>query len=171
MAEMSYIIKSQYPNALESLKNTSYDKENKVYMCQSNMEVVNFDKLTFALYPKKQPASYDALLIEEQVKNIFYVEFKNQKKANINNTQLHKKVKESDNTLKKLCHENSINKNNYDFTLCIVYKQDRAELRYRRFKENIVHFGLEVYNGIYFDKVITNEISFFQSEFKKRYKC
>lgn len=171
MAEMSYIIKTKYSNSLDSLKNASYDKENKVYMCQSDMEVVNFDNLTFELYPNKQPASYDALLIEEDIENIFCIEFKNQKTSDIDNTQLHKKVKDSDTTLKKLCSENNINKNDYNYKLCIVYKQDATKPQYRRFKENIIHFGLDVYSGVYFDEIITNEISFFQKEFMKKYGC
>ena len=171
MAEMSYIIKSKYSSSLDSLKNSSYDKENRVYMCQSDMQVVDFDALTFTLYPTKQPASYDALLIEEDIKDIFCVEFKNQKTSDIDNTQLHKKVKDSDSTLKKLCSENSINKNDYNYKLCIVYKQETTKPRYRRFKENIIHFGLDVYSGVYFDEIITNEIGFFQNEFKKKYGC
>lgn len=171
MAEMSYIIKSKYPTSLDTLKNTSYDKENSVYMCQSDIEVVDFDKLTFELYPQKQPASYDAILIEENIKNIFCIEFKNQKTSDIDNTQLHKKVKDSDITLKKLCSKNSIDKYEYSFKLCIVYKMDITKPEYRRFKENIVYFGLAVYRGIYFDKIVTNEIGFFQNEFKKKYVC
>ncbi|MEA1917776.1 MAG: hypothetical protein U9N42_09690 [Campylobacterota bacterium] len=93
-------------------------------MCQSDMKVADFDALTLELYPQKQPASYDTLLIEEDTKDIFCAEFKNQKTSDIDNTQLHKKVKDSDTTLKKLCSENSINKNDYNYKLCIVYKQD-----------------------------------------------
>lgn len=168
---MSYVISQKYPNALDTLKNTSYDKENSVYMCHSDMQVVDFDRLTSELYPQKQPASYDALLIEEGIKDIFCIEFKNQKTSDIDNTQLHNKVKDSDATLKKLCGENSVKKSDYKYKLCIVYKQDATKPKYRRFKENIVHFGLEVYRGVYFDEIITNEIDFFQNEFKKRYGC
>lgn len=171
MAEMSYVIKSKYPDSIKTLKNTSYDKENEVYMCQSDKEAIDFDALTFTLYPQKQPASYDTLLIEEYIKNIFCVEFKNQKTSDIDNAQLHKKVKDSDATLKKLCGENSINKNDYKYKLCIVYKQDTTKPQYRRFKENIIHFGLERYREVYFDEIVTNEIDFFQNEFKKKYRC
>lgn len=171
MAEMSYVVRSKYPDSIKTLKNTSYDKENRVYKCQSDMEVVDFDALTLALYPQKQPASYDALLIEEDIKDIFCIEFKNQKTSDIDNTQLHKKVKDSNITLKMLCSENNINKNDYNYKLCIVYKQDTAKPQYRRFKENIVHFGLDVYSDAYFDEIVTNEIGFFQNEFKKKYGC
>ncbi len=161
MAEMSYVIRRKHPNTLDTLKNASYDKENSVYMCHSDMQVVDFDRLTSELYPQKQPASHDALLIEESIRGVFCIEFKNQKTSDIDNSQLHKKVKDSDTTLKKLCDENSINKNEYDYKLCIVYKQDTTKPQYRRFKENIIHFGLNVYRGVYFDEIIKNEIGFF----------
>ena len=91
MAELSYIIKNKYKDTLSTLKNTSYDRDNEIYLCQSDKEVVDFDALTLKLNPKKQPSSYDALLIEESDKEVFCIEFKNQKKSDIENQNLHKK--------------------------------------------------------------------------------
>jgi peroxiredoxin family protein len=76
MAELSYIIKQNYKSSFDTLKHTSYDKENSVYMCQSSMKVVDFDHLTKDLYPQKQPSSYDSLIIDEETKKVFCVEFK-----------------------------------------------------------------------------------------------
>jgi len=170
MAEFSYIIKTKYQDTLDTLKNTSFDKNNNIYLCQSDMKVVDFDALTLKLHPQKQPASYDALIVEESDKEIFCIEFKNQHKTDINNQQLRKKVVDSDATLKKLCKENNIAKDNYKYKLCIVYKRD-TKYKYRRFKENIVRFGLENYKGKYFDSVVTNDIVFFRKEFQKKYGC
>ena len=170
MAELSYIIKTKYKDTLNTLKNTSYDKDNKTYLCQSDKEVVDFDALTLKLYPQKQPSSYDALLIEEGDKEVFYIEFKNQKKSDIKNQNLHKKVKDSDTTIKKLCLENSVAKSSYTYKLCIVYKKD-VIYEYRRFKERVIHFDLEQFKGKYVDEIITNDIEFFQKEFQKKYGC
>jgi hypothetical protein len=170
MAELSYIIKSQYQESLTSLKNSSYDKQNDIYLCQSNMEVVDFDALTLKLYPQKQPSSYDTLIIEEDKKELFCVEFKNQEKADINRQKLHKKVIDSDTTLKKIYNENNIKKSSYKHKLCIVYKKDE-QFAYRRFRDNIIHFGLQEYKPKYIDEIITNDIIFFQKEFKNRYGC
>lgn len=167
MAEIQYILKKHYAKCFDSLKNTSHDKENDIYMCGSKKEVVNFDELTRMLYPIKQPSSYDALLIEEAEKKIFYIEFKNQTEAKIVNKSLHKKVIDSDETLKKLCTSHHIAKKSYTTKLCVIYKT-KSQFRYRRFQENIVHFGLEQFTGKYFDTVITNNINFFTKEFLNR---
>ncbi|MDQ7084944.1 MAG: hypothetical protein Q9M36_08420 [Sulfurovum sp.] len=169
MAEFSYILKQKFLESFDTLKNTSYDKENSVYMCQSELLVVDFDKVTRVLNPKKQPSSYDTLIVEEKDKKVFCVEFKNQKESDISNINLHKKVKNSEDTFKQICLENNINKGNYTFVLCIVYKSTPSKYRYRRFKENIIHFQLEQYKGEYVDEIITNDSVFFKKEFQKSY--
>ena len=83
MAELSYILKENFLDSFDTLKNTSYDKENNIYMCRSDMLVVDFDKLTRVLNPKKQPSSYDTLIVEERNKKVFCVEFKNQKQSDM----------------------------------------------------------------------------------------
>lgn len=171
MAEFGYIIKQKFKSSFDSLKNTSYDKENKTYMCQSDMQVVDFDKLTLELNPLKQPSSYDSLIIEELNKKVFCVEFKNQNRADVKNQNLHKKVKDSDNTFKKICVDNNVKKDNYNFIFCVVYKSNPSTYRYRRFKENIIHFELEIYKEKYFKEIITNDIEFFKKEFHLKYGC
>jgi hypothetical protein len=171
MAELSYIIKQNYKSSFDTLKHTSYDKENSVYMCQSSMKVVDFDHLTKDLYPQKQPSSYDSLIIDEETKKVFCVEFKNQQKSHIKNTELHKKVKNSDETIRYICSEYNVAKSDYTFILCVVYKENPSNYRYRRFEKNIIHFELDVYTGKYFSKIITNDIDFFKKEFDKKFGC
>ena len=171
MAELHYIIKQNFRSSFNSLKNTSYDKQNNIYMCQSSMEVVDFDHLTFVLNPAKQPSSYDSLIIEEKDKKVFCIEFKNQSKSNVNNTELYKKVEDSEKTLRNICATNNIKKENYNFILCIVYKTAPNKHKYHRFKENIIHFGLDIYRDKYFKEIITNDIEFFKKEFLKIYSC
>jgi len=171
MAELTYVFKEKYPDTFDTLKNTSYDKENNLFMCKSSMHVIDFDRVTKKLYPVKQPSSYDALLIEEEISNIFCIEFKNQKYANIKNQEIRKKVIDSTVTLQKIYKENDISKKRYTHKLCIVYKRDETQYRYRRFQENIVRFGLEDFIGRGVDSVITNDILFFQREFQRKYGC
>jgi len=171
MAEFSYIMKQNFLESFDTLKNTSYDKENSVYMCQSELLVVDFDKVTRLLNPKKQPSSYDTLIVEEKRKKVFCVEFKNQKQSDISNINLHKKIKNSEDTFREIFSKHHVKKEKYTFILCIVYKSTPLKYRYRRFKENIIHFQLEQYKGKYFDKIITNDIVFFKKEFQKNYGC
>ncbi len=169
MAEFSYVIKQHFDDCFNTLKETSYDKENDQYLCQSSMRVLDFDAVTKKIYPKKQPASYDALISIEVKKEIFYVEFKNQKKSNIKNKEIKKKVVDSHQTLKTISSKHHVRLKDYKRILCVVYQQEKALYRYRRFKENIVHFDLQAYyEGQYFDHVITNDIDFFKVEYQKK---
>ena len=171
MAELSYVLKQDYINSFDSLKNISHDYENNTYMCQSNMKVINFDHLTKELNPIKQPSSYDGLLINESLKKVYCIEFKNQTTAQIDNQKLHKKIKDSNNTIQSVCKTHNVAFREYKLILCIVYKSSLIKHRYHRFKENIIHFGLDIYRDQYFNEIITNDIEFFKKEFNTKYKC
>lgn len=168
MAEFSYVLKENYLSSFDTLKNTSYDKNNNDYMCQSDLKVLDFDKLTKELNLNKQPSSYDALLIKNE--KVYCVEFKNQTVSDIKNNNIQKKVEDSIKTIKNICNEHNIQQKDYDFFLCVVYKQDKNKKKYHRFKENIVHFGLNKYKNR-FKNIITNDIKFFKKEFEKEYTC
>lgn len=171
MAELGYAIRTSFSDVFDSLKNTSHDSDNNIYLCHSGMSVVDMDALTRALHPQVQPASFDALLIEEESKKVFCIEFKNQTTAAISSQQIQKKAADSLATLSGFCSANNVNLAEYSLIACVVYKADNSSYTYRRFKENIVHFGLEAYQGKGFDKVITNGIDFFTREFQKKYAC
>jgi len=170
MAELSYILKQNYSTSFDTLKNTSYDDANDAHLCQSDMQVIDFDHLTKELNPLKQPSSYDSLLVDENKKKVYCVEFKNQSTSKINNQKLYKKVENSTDTLQALCKEHNVVQNDYEFILCVVYRSDPFKHRYHRFKENIVHFGLDVYRDD-FKSIVTNDIGFFKREFNKEYGC
>jgi hypothetical protein len=142
--------------SIDTLKNTSHDKENDVYLCNSQLSVVDFDQLTKILYPKQQPASFDALLIEEIEKKVFCIEFKNQENSNIKNQQIQKKAVDSIETLTHFCASHKINLKSYRLIACVVYKPSNNSYSYRRFKENVIHFGLDCYQGGVFDAIVTN---------------
>jgi peroxiredoxin family protein len=169
MAELGYKIREKHPDVFDSLKNTSHDAENDVYLCQSQLTVVDFDQLTKTINPNKQPSSFDALLIEENEKTVFCIEFKNQEASSIKNSQIQKKAEDSMNTLNRFCAENNVAINDYKLIACIVYNPTSNGYTYRRFKENIVHFGLDAYQDRLFDKVVTNGIDFFTKEFQRKY--
>ena len=171
MAEWGYVIRTSFPQAYDTLKHTSYDTANGVYLCQSHLSVIDLDALTRELHPHLQPASFDALLIEEENKKIFCIEFKNQTTSAISSQQIQKKAADSLATLSTFCSENNVNFSEYRIIACVVYKADNSPYTYRRFKENIVHFGLEAYQGSGFEKIITNGIDFFTREFQKKYAC
>jgi len=171
MAEFSYILKKHYQTYFDTLKNTSHDNENNVYMCQSRMQVINFDNLTKDLNPKKQPASFDALLSDEVEKRVYCVEFKNQDKSKINNVEIQKKLADGRVTLDEMLRRDNIAKKDYEFVFCVAFKPNSQHYKYRRkIEARETYFNLQKYEDK-FDKIITNDIDFFTAEFTRKYRC
>jgi len=171
MAELNYILRKSYSKYFDTLKNTSYDKENDSYMCHSSMKVLNFDDLTKNNYPKKQPSSFDALLYDEDEKRAYCVEFKNQDKAKINNIEIQNKLIDGRETLDNILREGNVAKSNYTFIFCVVFKANKKHYKYRnKIELKSIYFSLEKYTNK-FDKIITNDIDFFTNKFIKKYNC
>jgi len=166
MAKFEDILNNHFQNCFTSLKITSYDKENNVYMCQSKKQVIDFDNMTKKMNPKKQPSSPDALWSDEQLNQIYSVEFKNQDKAKVKNKKVQKKAEDGRKSLDDICLVNDVSLNNYTLIYCVVYKSNPNKREYRnRYDTTSIHFGLEKFEGIYFDKIVTNNIDFFTKLF------
>lgn len=82
-----------------SIKETSYDKHNKQYMVESQMQVCNFDEVknwyisNYIPMANPNPKSNDALYCCED--NIFFIEFKNGGIDNKINFEINKKIYDS----------------------------------------------------------------------------
>lgn len=167
MADASSIFLSKFKPFISTLKETSFDKENKVYLCKDEIQkVYDFDKIIKNLYPLKQPASYDALIIDNQ--NIYCIEFKNQK-ANIikkDSKQIQKKLLNGKEALNNIFLQYNMGIKDYNFIYCVAYQNNKDKWR-RRIERNKIQFGLEAYKGQYFDEIYTNDIQFFTNEYKK----
>lgn len=170
MADLSYVLhnNSDYCHCWKTLKETSFDERNKVYLCQSDMKVFDFDCIVKRLYPKKQPASYDALIVNEKDKLVYCVEFKNQNASEIDKTNIQKKLKNGKDILTDLCKKNNVQHNLYKFIYCVVFKKNKRGYR-NGIKNSTIRFNLEQYKNQYFDEIITNDIVFFTREFQKKF--
>ncbi len=170
MGELSYALKhkSEYSECKESLKETSKDKEHNEYLCQSTMEIYDFDCIVKKLYPKKQPSSYDSLIVDEKSKIVYCVEFKNQIPSQINNANIKKKLTNGKEVLDNICTKENVQKKDYQFIYCVVHKP--AHNRYGNpLVDRETKFELKAYRGSYFDKIVTNDINFFKNEFRKEF--
>ena len=171
MAELSYVLRNntQYTDCTESLKETSKDKEHNEYLCQSSMEVYDFDCIVKKLYPSKQPSSYDSLIIDEDKKMVYCIEFKNQIPSQINNANIKKKLTNGKDVLDNICSNDNVQKKDYQFIYCVVHKA--VQNRYGNpLVDRETKFGLKAYEESHFDKIVTNDINFFKNEFRKEFK-
>jgi hypothetical protein len=88
-----------FQNCRKSLRDTSYDSDEKTYMCVSTLPVFNFDKLkdwyvaTCAMNVKQVPCSVDALWLDED--HIVLIEFKNGKIGPTENNEIIFKIYDS----------------------------------------------------------------------------
>ncbi|EKQ1039775.1 hypothetical protein P4R25_001540 [Campylobacter jejuni] len=119
MADFS-IFKQKYKQYEDTLRNTSYDRDNKEYLCLKENKVINFEKLSLDLETHKGVKKVDALFC--QTDQIFLVEFKNQKQSNIEKEDIKGKFKDSVLLLRRLFKEDNIAFKEYNIYLYLVMK-------------------------------------------------
>jgi len=170
VADLNYVLHnlSHYSDCWKTLKETSFDKINQIYLCQSELKVFDFDCIVKTMYPKKQPASYDALMINQKDKLVYCVEFKNQNSSEIDKTNIQKKLKHGKEILTDICKQNNVQQNLYTFIYCVVFKENKRGYR-NGIKNSTIRFDLEQYKNQYFDEIITNDIVFFTRAFVKKF--
>ncbi len=164
------LFKREFASFESTFKATSFDSENGTNLCyDESREVLDFDGIVENRYPdsNERPKSFDAIYIYEE--KIFLVEFKNQKPADINNSEVQKKLKEGIGLLFDLLSQLHIQKRDYAFIYCVVYKNCKEP--FERYKCGIskekVLFGLQRYEQSLVKKVFTNNVDFFTKQFKK----
>ena len=158
-----------------SFKETSYDKEKNTHLCNdTTIDVINFDKIIEDIYPDSntyRPKSFDALY--QQGNDIYLIEFKNQKKSFLSTHKydLEQKLLDGKNELDKLLNSLNIQKDNYNFKYCIVYKNCSVS-HFDEYKcgidKDVVKFGLGKYKNKIVEDIKTNEVDFFTKVLNKK---
>lgn len=158
---------------LSTFKKTSLDDVNNVHLCsdESTAEVYDFDAYVRALGANPIPASPDA--IHAGSKDLYFVEFKNQRISDIDQTQMQRKFAAGTEILKELLKGFSPKDCRYHF--CVVVR-NQPRSRYmdsRHIEQNVVRFGLDELNqklGGFYDHVVTESLDFYVEKFKEL-KC
>lgn len=155
---------------LSTFKKTSLDDANNVHLCrdEATAEVYDFDAYVRALGADPIPASPDA--IHAGSKDLYFVEFKNQRISDIDQAQMQRKFAAGTDILKELLKSFSPKDCRYHF--CVVLKnQPRSRyMDYRHIEQNVVRFGLDELNkdlGGFYDHVVTESLDFYIEKFKQ----
>lgn len=152
-----------------TFKETSLDKENNEYLCKDTktQNIYDFDRYVKEKCPHPTPASPDAICIGN--KDLYFVEFKNQRVADVDKTQMQRKFEDGTKILKELLQEFSPRDCQYHF--CVVMK-NQPKPRYMDFghiERNVIRFGLDELNqkldGFY-DHIITESLDFYIDQFE-----
>lgn len=144
MADIS-ALRKYFQSYLSTLKDISFDKSNKEYLCQSNKEVVNFDDFTQNTkdFNFNQSKSCDAVILSESLKEIYCIEFKNQKHSNVDN-KIKVKYVDSLNNIKTMFQQENIRVKDYQFYFFAVFKNPNNFNAYKsRGMQNEIRFGLD----------------------------
>lgn len=173
-------LRKYFQNYLSNLKETSYDTKNKEYLCHSDKEVVNFDNFTqnTSDFNFKKSKSCDALFLSEISKEIYCIEFRNQKYGDINNDDMKGKYIDSLRNLHTIFQKENIAMRNYKFYFFVVYKNPTNMSAYKaRGMENEIKFGLYDEKSKHKDSyIISNSIiktkhkDFFKRYYKNFFK-
>lgn len=176
-----------FKNNISSLKDTSRDSDSEVpgYMTDSEIQVINFDKVKESYIRKMNltntPCSNDALYIGKD-KRIFFIEFKNGVMKNQKIYNVYNKIYDSllifndivggnisfcrkhlyfilvYNEGKNSCEKDSSGKQDSSKAMISKYVHNKA-------KKKFVRFGLDRFEKIYFKEVFTYTESEFEHVF------
>ncbi len=161
----------EYSKYFATFKETSFDSENRVSLCKDeSIDVINFDKVIESAFPNSnlRPKSFDAIYIHQD--NLYLIEFKNRPPAKINSKDILEKLIDGKSELDKLLSQLNIQKRNYRFHFCVVYRNCKEP--YARYKCDIsakILFGLSEYKGKIVDNVITRNVDFYTKELNKNF--
>lgn len=166
------LFEKNYSAHRSTFKLTSFDDSKKISLCNDESQsVINFDGILIEKYPDSnfRPKSFDAIYIYG--KDIYCVEFKNQKPSSIINEDVKGKLLAGKNELTTLLSDLHIAINDYDFIYCVCYQnciEPRDRYKCGVSKEAIL-FDLKQFQDNGFIKaVFTNNVNFFTKQFKKK---
>lgn len=155
---------------VSTFKATSFDETNGEHLCrdETTAEVYDFDAYVRNRGENPIPASPDA--IHTGSKDLYFVEFKNQRISDIDKTQMQRKFEAGTKILKELLQDFSSRDCRYHF--CVVMKnQPRSRfMDFRHIEQNAIRFGLDELNeklGGFYDHVVTESLDFYVKEFKE----
>lgn len=163
-----YLAQALKPH-LSTFKATSFDDANNTHLCHDDAtsDVYSFDAYVRTQSAHPMPASPDAIHIDN--KNLYFVEFKNQRTADIDKTQMRRKFEHGTGILKKLLEDFTAKDCRYHF--CVVLK-NQPKPRFMDFghiEQSAVKFGLMELNarlGGFYDKVYIEPLDFYVKEHK-----
>jgi hypothetical protein len=162
----------KYNAFISTFKETSFDSDNKVYLCtDESIKVINFDAIVEKIYPDSnlRPKSFDAVYFDKTTNHIYLIEFKNQRKPD--KQEIEEKLKNGKKEFDSLLNQFNISTNDYKFIFCLVYnKFIPKEERYKKglYKSITFEFLNKYKKSSFLHDIYTEDVSFFTKEFKKK---
>ena len=165
------LFKQKYITYISTFKETSLDSDNSIYLCQNkNIEIINFDKIIEDKYPdsNKRPQSFDCIYLDKNSKNMYLIEFKNQKKPD--KEEIEGKLIDGKKEFIFLLNDLQIPITDYKFIFCLVYNKFKPKHeRHKRglFKSITFEFLDKHKESGFIDDIYTEDVNFFTKQFEK----
>lgn len=161
-------LKSEFAPYQSTFKDTSYDSINNVHLCtdETVANVYDFDAYVAAKFGGEvTPASPDAIFLGP--KDLYFIEFKNQRWKDVNRSQLERKFIGGTRILKELLAD--FQPRDIKRFLCVVHKPDPSERAYRRGVDSaclrFAFDGLNANLGGFYDEVFVRSVEFYRQQF------
>ena len=151
----------------KKLSQLSFDTDNSKIVCNYSNEFIDFDELKKIRRTHKLPQSPDMLFINEEKKEIWFVEFKSSSKQSINKFKIKRKI------LDGLIMFYEIFQNYYKFKkyYFVVYNTEESyeDKVLSGFSEKNIEFDLEEVEGKFLDKVFTDSSENFIKKWNEKF--
>jgi len=155
---------------LQPISRLSYDKKNKIPLCQYKNEFYAFEEIVKLKHSKELPNAVDMLYINDEKKEVWFVEFKNRKKDNIDKFDIKRKILDSLISFYELFDEILCCK--YKKKYFVVYKCENDDIHlklFNEFEDREIYFDLKEIENKFLEEVITDCCNNFLKEFEKRF--
>ena len=166
---MNRCVKVELKKFLKPIKNLSFDKDNKISLCNFENAFLDFEEIVKLKKSKELPKAVDMLFLSNKTKEIWFVEFKNRSKNDVKKYDVKRKILDSLIAFyelfdKKLCCE-------YEKKYFVVYKceEDVHFELYSEFEDREIYFDLKEIKNKFLEEVITDCCKVFLDVFNNRY--
>ncbi len=160
MVSLIEIFKKKFNHQLKTLKEISFDKDNKETLVSIYDKHFSFDNIVDEYFGGKEHnrvQKFDAIIFKND--KIYCIEFKNSTPRKINNKEVKSKASEGYASLSKICHDEMICLKKYKLFYLVIYKTPNIEPNRNKIGneliKNKIKFGLEKYKGKFYEDVET----------------
>ena len=164
----------------KSLSQLSYDKSNKIIVCDYINEFIDLDDTKGILKRPQTANTPDMLYIDESKKEIWFVEFKSSNKKRLNSwkekVKLRKKIFSGLFLVYEIFCEKSCDYKEYDKFYFIVYNKEKIESfedellgRFSELSKRSIEFGLEDLKPQFVKDIFTEDCDELKKLFRHRF--
>ena len=165
----------------KSLSCLSYDSTNNIYVCDYDNEFIDLDNFKGSLKKEQVPNTPDMLYIDDDKKEIWFVEFKSSELRNLDKIQekikLRKKIFAGLFLMYELFCENCCDYKDYSKFYFIVYNKEYSFLSYEDevlelfnvTSERSIEFGLEDLKPQFVKDIFTENCKSLKKLFEVRF--